>query len=134
MAQPKQLQPLTRASNSKGGAQRRLRSVKNARSLVADALRGIESGWNGTDPVVGKVLIDGAKVLAALIEASDTETRLKLLERAAGTRTLPALALPAERPEPARQRARTTSDRPSGASDASASPAASPAPDTMPEP
>ncbi len=116
----------------KGGAQRRLRTVGNARKLVADTLRGMESGWDGSDPWVGKAIIEGAKTLAALIQASESEDKLRRLELASA-RTLPASPV-LERPQPAPRREYTAPDRSKRGEDASARPEPSVALDTPDKP
>lgn len=131
---------LTREDNAKGGAERRLRTAAGARKLVADVLKRLEKDWLGDpddprprDPAVGKIIIEGAKVLVALIEASDTEERLRRLERAGGTRVLAASPV-LERPQPPPRRAYVAPDRRTAGEDASASPEASAALDTPDKP
>ncbi len=123
MARPAQLQGISPERYAAGGRVRRLGTVRGARILVADTLRTVENEWDGKDLAVAKVLIDGAKVLASLIEASDTESKLLRLERA-GTRTLPASPV-LERPQPAPRREYTAPDRSKGSQASDARPEAS---------
>ncbi len=132
MPRPAQLQGLTRDQLAAGGAQRRLRTLKNVRVMVADTLRGVENGWDGADPAVARVIFEGARTLSALIEASDTESKLRKLELL-GARTLPASPV-LERPQPPPRRAYVAPDRSRASEDASARPEATAAPDTVPEP
>ncbi len=140
MPRPLEMQRVTREELASGGTATRLRTVRNVRAMVARTIRRVESDWIGDaedkrprDPAVAKVLFEGAKVLAALIQASDSEDKLRALERAAGTRTLPASPM-LERPQPPPRRAYVAPDRRTAGEDASASPEASAALDTPDKP
>lgn len=72
---------------SAGGKRRRLRSVGNVRAFVANVLRAVEDqaqaeGGPGLgDPLVARVLIHGAQVLATIIRDTDLEERVARIER-----------------------------------------------------
>lgn len=74
------------AGGEKGGRKRRLKSIRNVRSLVADTLRAVEDAGRETKTIGAvdraRVLFHGSQVLATIIRDSDLEERLKRVELA----------------------------------------------------
>jgi hypothetical protein len=60
---------------------RRLASLRNVRAALADALWGLETDL--IEPSKARVLIYGYSVLAGIIQGTDLEQRIELLEAAA---------------------------------------------------